>query len=89
MSVLVRSYSTVFENKRAKETYKIKKPIPAVFYRLRRIAGAFKAGLRLSFAYLSRIQREKYSRLLSFLSLLELSKAGFVSPLAERAFFPI
>ena len=83
---LIQSYHAKLMVKKAKESYKILKPIPDFFHRLRQTAELWTAGARLKFSRLALINKEKYSRLLSFLSILELSKAGFVSLIQKQLF---
>jgi len=75
---LIQLYQNTLIDKKAKKSYKIKNPIPSLVHYLKQTTKIWKAGVRLKFNELILINKEKYSRLLSFLSLLELSKAGFV-----------
>ena len=70
----------------AKGNYQVKEPIPSFLSRLRQTAKLFKAGARLSFSRFLTVKKQRHSRLLSFLSLLELSKAGFIKILQTRLF---
>ena len=75
---LTQAYHQNLMSRKAKKSYKILSPIPSLLHRLKQIAEVFTAGARLKYSQLILINKEKYSRLLSFLSILELSKAGFV-----------
>lgn len=75
---LTQAYHQNLMNRKAKKSYKIFRPIPNLLHRLRQIAEVFTVGARLKYSQLVLINKEKYSHLLSFLSILELSKAGFV-----------
>ncbi len=81
---LIQSYYAGFQ--KAKRNYQIPHPIPSFLRRLKQIAKVFIAGSRLKYSQLLLIHKEQYSRLLSFLSILELSKAGFVS-LSQKHLF--
>ena len=76
---LCQIYHQLGAVKKAKASYKISQPIPSLLHRLKQTAQLFKLGFRLKFKQLVRENRTQYSFLLSFLSILELSKAGFVS----------
>ena len=76
---LIQAYQTHIRNKKARESYKINKPIPSLLHRLKQIAGILTVGTRLKFHQILRIHKGPHNRLLSFLSLLELSKKGFIS----------
>lgn len=78
MFQLIQSYHKILTDKKAKKSYKISKPIPSLLHRLKQTAELWRAGARLKFKQLVLFHGEKYSRLLSFLSILELSKAGFI-----------
>ena len=83
---LIQSYHKSIIDKKAKKNYKIFKPIPNIFHHLKQTAQVFTAGARLKFSRLIFINKEKYSQLLSFLSILELSKAGFVLIFQKQLF---
>ena len=69
-----------------KNPYEIKQPIPTLMHRLKETAGFFKLGLRLKFSQLILVNKAPHSLLLSFLSLLELSKSGFIRLFQEKLF---
>lgn len=83
---LMKFYHQILINKKSKENYKVVKPIPSLFHRLKQIAEVFKIGAKLKFNQVSLIHKEKYSRLLSFLSILELSRAGFIRLFQKHLF---
>lgn len=83
---LIQAYHNSLMDRKAKKSYKIHTPIPSLLHRLKQIAEVFTVGARLKLSQLVLINKEKYSRLLSFLSVLELSKAGFIS-LVQRQLF--
>jgi len=65
--------------KKKKKDYSIKQAMPSLMHRLKETADFFRLGFRLKFSELVRIRPTPHSVLLSFLSLLELSKSGFIS----------
>lgn len=75
---LIQSYNKKLMTQKAKRNYTISKPIPSLLYRLKQTLGLWKVGAQFKFNQLALFQRERYSFLLSFLSILELSKAGFI-----------
>lgn len=84
---LIQAYRHSLVVREARKNYKLKPPsIPHFLYRLKQIAGVFTIGARIKFNQIALIHKEKYSDLLSFLSVLELSKAGFVSLFQNRMF---
>ena len=83
---LSQAYHQVFMSKQAKDHYKVSEPIPSLLHRLKQTAQLFKAGLKLKFYQLTSMHKTQYSFLLSFLSILELSKAGFVSLFQKHLF---
>lgn len=83
---LAQSYHHCRQKQKAKEKYKIFKPIPSLLHRLKQIAEVLTIGSRLKFQQLSLIHKEKYSRLLSFLSILELSRSGFIQLIQKQLF---
>lgn len=83
---LSQAYHKSLIDRKAKKNYKIYKPVPSFLHRLKQIAEFFTVGARLKFNQLTLIKQETHSRLLSFLSILELSKAGFVSLLQKQLF---
>lgn len=85
-SQLIQAYQKNLINKKAKENYNINKPIPTLLHRLRQIADLFIIGSKLNFNHILLINRGTHSKLLSFLSLLELSKNGVVSLLQKKLF---
>lgn len=86
---LAQFYHQKLLSKKAKEQYKISRPIPSLLHRLKQTAQIFKAGCRLKFNYLVFQHNSSYSFLLSFLSILELSKAGMVSLFQKQLFSSI
>ncbi len=83
---LMQVYHQSLISRKTKKNYKIHRPIPHFLHRLRHIAEVFTIGAKLKFNQLVLIHKERYSQLLSFLSVLELSKAGFIS-LFQRHLF--
>ena len=84
---LIRAYRQSLATREARRSYKIEPPhIPHVLYHLKQIANIFTTGARLKLSQIVRIHKEKYSDLLSFLSVLELSKAGFISLFQKQMF---
>ena len=83
---LIQAYHKNLMNKKAKESHKIKKPIPTLLHRLKQIAEVLTLGSKLKFSQLLLVNKEPHSQLMSFLSLLELSKKGFVSLFQKRLF---
>ena len=72
-------YYQTLDTKKRRESYKVLKPIPSLLHRLKQTVQLFKVGFRLKFSQLALMNKSRYSFLLSFLSILELSKAGFVN----------
>ena len=72
-------YYQALDVKKRRESYTVLKPIPSLLHRLKQTVQLFKVGFRLKFNQLAFMNKSQYSFLLSFLSILELSKAGFVS----------
>ena len=83
---LIQFYQKSLINRKAKENYQINQAIPSLFHRLKQMAELFTMGTRLKFSQLILIHKAKYSHLLSFLSILELSKAGFISLVQKQLF---
>ena len=83
---LIQCYHQSLLDRKAKENYKIHKSIPSILHRLKQTIEIFVVGSRLKFSQLTLIKKEKYSRLLSFLSILELSKYGFISLFQKKLF---
>ena len=83
---LSQFYHQSLISRKAKEQYKISQPIPSLLLHLKQTAQLFKAGLRLKFNQLALKHKSQYSFLLSFLSILELSKAGFVNLFQKQLF---
>ena len=73
-------------SKKAKENYKISRPIPSLLHYIKQTAQLFQLGCRLKFSQLAFQYKSPYSFLLSFLSILELSKAGLVSLFQKQLF---
>ena len=83
---LSQAYYRQLSLQKKKKNYIIKKAIPTLMHRLKEAASFFRMGLSLKFSELVKINRSSHSVLLSFLSLLELSKSGFVRLFQERLF---
>lgn len=83
---LIQAYHKSLLNRKAKKNYKVLQPIPSLLHRLKQTAELWTAGARLKFNQLVLFHKEKYSSLLSFLSILELSKAGFIQ-LSQKQLF--
>ncbi|MCZ0932164.1 MAG: segregation/condensation protein A [Oligoflexia bacterium] len=83
---LSQFYHQSLISRKAKEQYKISQPIPSLLHHLKQTASLFKLGFRLKFNQLALRHKSQYSFLLSFLSILELSKAGFVSLFQKQLF---
>lgn len=86
LSQLSQAYYKKLSSYENKEDYKILKPVPSVLSRLKQTVSFFQVGLRLKFHQLAGINKSSYSFLLSFLSILELSKAGFIT-LFQKSLF--
>ena len=83
---LSQAYYRQLSLQKKKKNYIIKKAIPTLMHRLKETVSFFRMGLSLKFSELVKINRSSHSVLLSFLSLLELSKSGFVRLFQERLF---
>ena len=83
---LIQAYYAKLLEQKNKKNYKVLQPLPSFLHHLKETAHFFKIGLRLKFSHLLLIRKTPYSFLLSFLSLLELSKSGFISLLQQSLF---
>lgn len=83
---LSQAYYKKQAKKKKEKKYEIKQAMPTLLHRLKETAGFFKMGLKLKFSQLVSLNRSPYSALLSFLSLLELSKSGFIRLFQEHLF---
>ena len=83
---LSQAYYKKFLEKKKEKNYEVKQAMPTLMHRLKETLGFFKIGLKLKFSHLVLINRSPHSVLLSFLSLLELSKSGFIRLFQERLF---
>ena len=83
---LAQFYHHILSSKKSKEQYKISRPIPSLLHRLKQTAELFKVGYRLKFSHLVLQYKSSHSFLLSFLSILELSKAGLISLFQKQLF---
>ena len=86
---LVQNYGKYIRTQEIRKTYKSVHPLPSLGDRLRDIAEVFARGVKISFSHLISIKRSPYSSLLTFLSLLELSRLGFVSLFQKTLFSDI
>ena len=83
---LIQAYYTKLLEQKNKKNYKVLQPLPSLFHHLKETAHFFKMGLRLKFSHLLLIRKTPYSFLLSFLSVLELSKSGFINLFQQSLF---
>ncbi len=89
LSWLTQAYHQKLMDKKSRENYKIPKAFPSLLSHIKRIGAELIVGVRLPLSQLIRQREEKQSRLLSFLSILELSKSGFVSLFQKKPFSKI
>ena len=82
-------YYQKYSLQKARQNYQLSRPIPSLLSRLKQTLSFFKTGLKLKFHHLTLVNKQPYSYLLSFLSVLELSRAGFVSLFQKSLFTPI
>lgn len=83
---LSQAYSKKLLAKKREKSYEVKQAMPTLIHRLRETAGFFRVGLKLKFSRLVLINKSPHSVLLSFLSLLELSKSGLIRLFQECLF---
>ncbi|MBC6415182.1 MAG: segregation/condensation protein A [Bdellovibrionales bacterium] len=79
-------YNKKLEYQKRKKNYKILEPTPSLLHHLKETLSFFKLGVKLKFSQLILLRKTPYSFLLSFLSLLELSKFGFVNLFQKTLF---
>ncbi len=77
--LLIQNYNKILQSQHIKKPLKTKKALPSLLNHIKDLATNFIQGTIISFNKLSAVKKHQYSRLLTFLSLLELSKLGFVS----------
>ena len=87
--LLIQNYGRVLHKQKKKSLHKIPLPFPSLLNRVKEITGEFVLGARLKLSALSRIKQKKYSAFLTFLSILELAKLGFVSLFQKQNFSDI
>ncbi len=77
--LLIQNYNKVLQSQHIKKPHKTPKALPSLLERIKELKEMFIQGTRVSFNKLVSIKKNQYSKLLTFLSLLELSKLGFIS----------
>lgn len=77
--LLSKAYGQILQNQQITKAHKTKEPLPSLLDRVQELADVFIQGAKTSFYKLIGIKQYKYSKLLTFLSLLELSKLGFIA----------
>ncbi|MCY4320783.1 MAG: ScpA family protein [Bdellovibrionaceae bacterium] len=86
LSQLCQIYHQSCLSKKTPEKYEFYESIPSLFDHLKQTVQLFKIGFKLKLNELSLKKQTKYSFLLSFLSILELSKSGFVNIFQKHLF---
>ena len=86
MFQIIQFYHKALLYKKGKKDYIIQPAMPTLLHSLKQILKALNVGAKLKFHELILINKEKHSRLLSFLSILELSKNGFISLFQKHLF---
>lgn len=87
--LLIQSYQKRLMAKRVKMAYTPKQAMPTLMHRLKQIASLLTLGSKMTFQQITQIHKEPYARLLSFLSILELSKNNFISLFQKKIFSDI
>lgn len=77
--LLIQAFSKMMQGETIKKPHKTREQLPSLLDRVRDLTSVFIQGAKTSFNKLIFINKHEYSKLLTFLSLLELSKLGFVS----------
>lgn len=77
--LLVQQYNQILLTLNKKKPHTTTRPLPSLLERVKDLANNFIQGTKTTFSQLATVKRNNYSNLLTFLSLLELSKLGFVS----------
>ena len=77
--LLIQSYDKILKSLNVKKPHKPKEKLPSLLDRVKDLTDFFIQGVKTTFSELAGVKRYKYSNLLTFLSLLELSKLGYVS----------
>ena len=77
--LLIKNYGTILRKRKKEIPHKIQPSFPSLLNRVKEIMGEFILGAHLQFSDLSKIHNKKHSAFLTFLSILELAKLGFVS----------
>ena len=77
--LLIKNYGTILQKRKKEIPHKIQPPFPSLLERVKEMMGEFTLGAHLRFNTLSRVHHKKHSAFLTFLSILELAKLGFVS----------
>lgn len=84
--LLMRGWGKILAIQEGRRPHVSAPPLPSLIDRAIEIAGSLVKGARLKFSRLAKIKKSPHSRLLTFLSLLELCRLGFVS-LRQKALF--
>ena len=87
--LLVKSFSKLSLMKKKKQKHKAPAPLPSLVNRVTALASLFIKNAKLLFSKLIRIQPSRHSTLLTFLSLLELTKLEFIALSQDQVFSDI
>jgi len=77
--LLIQNYHKMQKASYLKPIHKTRKSLPSLIDHIKALMGHLIQGTQIRFSKLSAIKTHPYSRVLTFLSLLELAKLGFVS----------
>ena len=83
---LIQSCSRLMARQKGRRPHRPAPPLPSLIDRAREMASALVKGAKIKFSRLIKVRKSPYSALLTFLSLLELCRLGFVS-LRQKAPF--
>ncbi|MGI9549499.1 MAG: segregation and condensation protein A [Bdellovibrionales bacterium] len=83
--LLIKNYNKILQSQKIKKPHKTRKPLPSLLDRIKELNDLLVLDAKINFNQLSLFKTNPYSRLLTFLSILELSKLGFVS-LVQKSF---
>ena len=87
--LFVQSYGQMLEKKNKLKPHAPLSPIPSLTFRINQISSYLIEGAKSAFSRLANLKRGNHSVLLTFLSLLELSRLGFVSLFQKTLFSDI
>ena len=87
--LFMKNCRKILTNERKKQPFSAPSPLPSLMERIQDLMEALTLHKTYPFSHLTAVRKRKYSRLLTFLSLLELSKLEFVSLFQQKPFLDI